>query len=210
MITIALAPCATIELTSEMDFSSEPPPTTTICLTFEHFAASERTAAYDSCDHALMPKPSCTPSVICFVPQNGRFEKTPDVAVSWASVGHVTAPARANAVVAATATTSNASTGRASKRLRRVRSDFAPVLDFPDIERPPRPRLRVVGPARRAGATPETSRPEWGRRPRTVVAIETTGSHRLLPRARPARAGGCAGWFAAGATAGSRPPSRAR
>ena len=38
----------------------------------------------------------------------------PDVAVSWASVGHVTAPPRANAVVAATATTSDASTGRAS------------------------------------------------------------------------------------------------
>ena len=38
-------------------------------MTFEHFAASERTAAYDSCDHVLIPKPSRTASVIGFVPQ---------------------------------------------------------------------------------------------------------------------------------------------
>src|SRR3954468_3319592 len=89
MSTIALAPCATIELTSEMDFSREPPPTTTICVTFEHFAASERAAAYDSCDHALIPKPSRIASLIGFDPQNGRL-KTPDFAISFEAFGHVT------------------------------------------------------------------------------------------------------------------------
>ena len=90
--------------------------------------------------------------------------KTPDAAVSGPP-SVTSGAAGANAVVAATAATSNASAGRASKRLRRVGSDllrYWTSRTLSDLL----PRLRVVGPARRAGATPETSRPRWGRRPR--------------------------------------------
>src|SRR3954454_5360770 len=73
-----------------------------------------------------MPKPSWIPSVICFVPQNGRFVKVPEVAVSWASVGHFTAPVRAHDVVAARATTSSASAG-IKTRLRLVGMDFRDI-----------------------------------------------------------------------------------
>src|SRR6266850_1941655 len=88
-MTIAFAPCATAELTSEIIFCKSPPPARTICLTFVHFAASERTAAYDCCDHALMPNPSRTASVICLVPQNGMLLEIPDLAISCVAVGQV-------------------------------------------------------------------------------------------------------------------------
>src|SRR5471030_1047470 len=87
---------------SEIDFCKSPPPAATITFTLEHFAASDRTAAYDSCDHALTPKPSSIARVICFVPQNGKLN-LPDFAISCFWVGQVTAPA-AKAETAPTAT----------------------------------------------------------------------------------------------------------
>src|SRR5581483_168652 len=44
MTTMAFAPCATAPLMSEIIFCRSPPPAETICVTFEHFAASERAA----------------------------------------------------------------------------------------------------------------------------------------------------------------------
>src|SRR4051812_22708313 len=86
MTTSALAPCATIELIWEMDFCRSPSPIWTIVLTFGHFAASERTAAIEACDQALMPKPSWMPRVTCLVPQNAVLSVTPTLLSSWSIV----------------------------------------------------------------------------------------------------------------------------
>src|SRR5216684_4062096 len=118
-MTIAFAPCATAELTSEIIFCRSPPPAKTICLTFLHFAASDRTAAYDSCDHALMPNPSRTPRVICLLPQNEVSVEIPDLAISCDAVGEVNVfVAAAVAVTAAKARTT--STSALNGSLRRV------------------------------------------------------------------------------------------
>src|SRR3954452_10699054 len=95
--TMAFAPWATMEFTSEIDFWRSPPPTVTICLTFGHFAASERTAAYDSCDQAFTPKPSATPRVSGLVPQNDLSLVTPLfwISCSAVSVGALAAGAAA-------------------------------------------------------------------------------------------------------------------
>ena len=66
---------------SEIDFCRSPPPAAVVTFTFLHFAASERTAAYECWDHALTPYPSSTASVIGFVPQNFTFT-LPDLATS--------------------------------------------------------------------------------------------------------------------------------
>src|ERR1700744_1419272 len=84
MRTRALTPWATIELTSEIDFWRSPPPMATTVLTLGHNAASDRTAASDSCDHALTPNPSWTPSVIFLVPQNDVLLETPTSEISCA------------------------------------------------------------------------------------------------------------------------------
>jgi hypothetical protein len=51
-------PWATMSLTSVIDFCRSPCPILTICFTFGHFAASDRTAAIEVFDQPLMPKPS--------------------------------------------------------------------------------------------------------------------------------------------------------
>src|SRR5438876_6032492 len=121
-MTIAFAPCATAELTSEIIFWRSPPPASTICLTFLHFAASERTAANDSCDHALMPNPSRTASVIGFVPQNAISVEIPDLAISWVAVGQVTDVFVVAAVADTAAHASATSASAASRNPRRLRS----------------------------------------------------------------------------------------
>ncbi len=104
---------------SEIICLSWPPPASAITFTFEHFAASERTAAYDSCDQVLTPKPSSIPSVIGFVPQNGMFGWIPVEAISCCAVGHVIVTA-ATALPAPTIVTSAASpTARREMRDRR-------------------------------------------------------------------------------------------
>ena len=113
-MTIAFAPCATAELTSAIIFCKSPPPARTICLTLLHFAASERTAANDSCDQALMPYPSSTASVICLLPQNGMPLEIPDLAISCAAVGQVVDVFVVAAVAVAAAQTRAASTSAAS------------------------------------------------------------------------------------------------
>jgi hypothetical protein len=54
--------------------------------TLGHFAASDRTAAIDSCDQALIPNPSSIPSVICFFPQNAVLGVMPALEISWAAL----------------------------------------------------------------------------------------------------------------------------
>src|SRR5688500_3641757 len=88
MITRASTPWVTSALTSEIDFWRSPPPISTICSTLAHFAASERTAAIDACDHGLTPKPSWMPSRIGSVPQKDVSSVLPAAAmISSAVVG---------------------------------------------------------------------------------------------------------------------------
>jgi hypothetical protein len=72
-------------------------------LTLGHNAASDRTAASDSCDHALTPNPSWMPSRIFFVPQNDVLLETPTSAISCAAVADRGALVFAAGVLAAEA-----------------------------------------------------------------------------------------------------------
>src|SRR5882724_12616721 len=103
---------------SEIIFCRSPPAAETSTLTFLHFAASDRTAAYDSCDQALIPKPSSTDSVIGLVPQNAILLKLPAFAISCAAVGHAAAFRAGEAVAdtAAQATTTSMSAASVSPR----------------------------------------------------------------------------------------------
>ena len=216
MITIAFAPWAVSELTSEIMCWRSPPPARTICLTFGHLAASERTAAYDSCDHELMPKPSSIPRVIGFVPQNGMFFWIPVAAMFCASVGQVTFAA-ATAVPATARLTAARRSPSGSFRRRPAATRVASGVPISSLLDPGTGGRRARRDAPRPGGRSSSSRPQ---RRRGVMAagkdgdpVERWVGRRALTACRRRRGRGAAGGAASPVAATRRrrvPPPRGR